>query len=237
MEWNRLASCALHSFVAVNPVVPQAESGSRTGVETRRVTRSGPRWVAEEVTQVSMKASDASKRTKGVSVKTKGVSVKRKLAKGIAIALTVLAVSPALAQEGQMGDPEPDDAAGMDGMPMGQGMMQDGMMQMMSHCASAMEQMHGGRHGHEGMGEMNGMRGMGMPGMMGGNETVGFEADTAEALARAFVRGRSGDDAATVEIVGVTVADGNFLVEYRQGDSQGTVLVNAETGEVTEVDG
>ena len=167
--------------------------------------------------------------------------------KGMAIALTVLAVSPALAQEGQMGDPEQDDPAAMDGMPMEQGMMQDGMMQggmmqggmmqmmqMMSHCTSAMEQMHGE---HEGMGEMDGMGGMGMPGMMGGNETAGFDSATAEALARAFVRGQAGDDAAPVEIVGVTVEDGNFLVEYRQGNSQGTVLVNAETGEVTEVDG
>ena len=165
--------------------------------------------------------------------------MKRTLAKGMAIVLTVLAVSLTLAQGGQMGDPEPDDPAGMYGMPMGQGMMQDGMMQggmmqmmqMMSHCASAMEQMHGE---HQGMGEMNGMGGMGMPGMMGGNEADRFSATTAEALARAFVRGQSGDDTAPVEIVGVTVEEGNLLVEYRQGNSQGTVLVNAETGEVTE---
>ena len=175
-----------------------------------------------------MKVRDASQQTKGVSVR-------RKLAKVLAIVLTALAVGPVLAQEGQMGDPEPDDPVGMDGMPMGPGTMQGGMMQMMqmmSHCISAMEQMHGD---HEGAGEMNGI-GPVMPGMMGGQETANLTPATVEALARAFVRGQAGDDAAPVEIVGVTVEDGSFLVEYRQGDSQGRVLVDTETGEVTEAD-
>ena len=168
--------------------------------------------------------------------------MKRKIGQTLAIALTVLAVSPALAQDGPVEDPEPEGPAGMNGMQMGQDMMpgemmQGGMMQMMqmmSHCTNAMEQMHGD---HEGMGEMNGMGGMGMPGMMEGNQAAsGFDAATAEALARAFVSGQAPDNAEPVEIVGVTVDDGSFVVDYRQGSTQGRVLVDAETGEVTEAD-
>lgn len=176
--------------------------------------------------------------------------MKRKIGQTLAIALTVLAVSPALAQDGPMDDPE--GPTGMDGMQMGQGTMQDDMMQdemmqggmmqggmmqmmqMMSHCMSMMEQMHGD---NEGMGEMNGMNGMGMPGMMESNRPAsGFDAATAEALARAFVRGQAPDNAEPVEVVGVTVEGNNFLVEYRQGNSQGTLLVDSETGEVTDAE-
>ncbi|MEX2541398.1 MAG: hypothetical protein WD314_06300 [Trueperaceae bacterium] len=143
-----------------------------------------------------------------------------------------------------MDDPEPEAPAGMNGMPMGQGSMQgamgghQGMMQMMMHCMSLMERMHAeeGPHDHEGMG-MNGMGGMGTPGMMVGDRPPGaFDARTIEALARAFVVGRSGDEVTPVEIVGVTVDDGNVKVEYRQGNAQGTVLVDGVTGEVTEAD-
>lgn len=164
----------------------------------------------------------------------------RKIGQTLAVALTVLAVSPALAQEAPMDDPEQEGPGGMNGMQMGQdmmpgGMMQGGMMQMMqmmSYCTSAMKQMHGD---HDGVGEMNGMGGMGMPGMMKGDQVAGgFDAVTAEALAKAFVSGQAPDNAEPVEIVGVTVDDGSFVVDYRQGSIQGTVLVDIETGEVTE---
>lgn len=167
--------------------------------------------------------------------------MKRRVKQVAAIALTVVAVSPGLAQEAPMDTPESEDSAAMDGMQMGQGMMQggmdrhQGMMQMMMHCMSMMEQMHGeGAHEHEGMGGMNGM---GMPGMMEGDQSAsGFDVTTAEALARAFVRGQGGDDVGPVEIVGVTVDDATYVVEYRRGNTQGTVVVDAETGEVTEAD-
>lgn len=143
-----------------------------------------------------------------------------------------------------MDAPEQEAPADMNGMQMGQDMMQggveqhQGMMQMMMQCMGMMEQMHGedGTRG-EGMGGMNSMGGMGMmPGMMGDQAASPFDEATAEALARAFVVGQQGNDAAPVEIVDVALDGGNYVVEYQQDGAEGTVLVNAETGDVTEAD-
>lgn len=179
-----------------------------------------------------------------------------------AAALAVLVVSPGLAHDA--GEEPQSEAPGGHGMQMGQGMMQGGMgeqqgmqgsmgqhqgmmgggmgqmMQMMSHCAGMMEEMHGesGEHdmgGQEGSGGAHGMPMM--PGTMEDPQAAGGDdSATAEALARAFVSGRAGVEAGQVEIVGVRAEDGSYLVEYRHGSSTGTVLVDAESGAVSEVE-
>jgi hypothetical protein len=99
------------------------------------------------------------------------------------------------------------------------------MMEMMNYCVNAMESMHSGAHEEMGMGhDGQTMRGM-MPGMMG----VRFDPVAAEGLARAFLAGRSPE---AVEIQEIDFDSGLYTVAYSQGDDEGTLTVDAASGEV-----
>jgi hypothetical protein len=145
--------------------------------------------------------------------------------------LLALALTPVLAQEAPE---QPSDTPGEEQtMPMMPGMMGSSgghggmmqMMQMMNHCASMMETMHSGAHEEMGMGhDGQTIRGM-MPEMMG----VRFDPVAAEGLARAFLAGRSSE---AVEIQEIDFDSGLYAVSYRQGDDEGTLMVDAATGEV-----
>lgn len=152
--------------------------------------------------------------------------------------LTVGLVAYALAQDTTT---PPADAAGMSmaqgGMSGGMGMMnqqgmtgEQGMMQMMNACATMMQH----------MAQMMGGEQMGAMGMMGPQMDMGqmdmsgaerIDQTDAEALARAFLTGRSPEGA---EIEEVTRDEGRYTVSYRQGDTSGTLSVDATTGEVLE---
>lgn len=139
-------------------------------------------------------------------------------------------VAHALAQDtttppadGGMGMMEQGDMSGGMGMMNQQGMMgNQNMMQMMNMCATMMQ-------------NMSQMMGDGQMGMMGGQMDMSnmppFGQPAAEALARAFLTGRSPEGA---EIEDVTRDEGRYTVAYRQGDTSGTLLVDATTGEVLE---
>lgn len=125
---------------------------------------------------------------------------------------------------------------GMDGMNgMTNGSMMDGgtmpKMGMMRQCADLMEGMHPngampGRIGHHmGAGtETNG--GTSHP------ETASYDVATAEALARAYLRGQNSEDAQDLEILGATLDAGRYTVTYQLGDTEGVVVVDAATGAV-----
>lgn len=107
--------------------------------------------------------------------------------------------------------PDMMDPGAMD--PMMPSMM--GMHEMMRQCLAMM----GGRM--PGMkGQMGTMRGM--PPMMGRSDDAGF----VEALARAFLAGQ-GAEAEIVQVKNV------YRVTYRDGDTEGVLLIDADTGEVT----
>jgi hypothetical protein len=129
-------------------------------------------------------------------------------------------------------------------MPMMPGMMGSSggmmhMMEMMNHCTTEMEDMHSGAHGEMGMGHGGQMTpgmmgGQMMPGMMGDQgmedaQTVRFDQMVAEGLARAYLAGRSPE---AVEIREITFDSGLYTVAYSQGDDEGTLTVDAATGEV-----
>jgi hypothetical protein len=158
----------------------------------------------------------------------------------VAVAVTVMAVAPVLAQEESQ---QPSEvpfqrttmSEMMDSADGHAGMMQ--MMEVMNHCMSMMETMPGsGEHGHGGMGmghEGQMTPGM-MPEMMGGQATEGEESvefgrRAAESIARAFLAGRSPD---AIEIREITLEAGVYTVAYRQGDDEGELAVDAATGEV-----
>ena len=117
----------------------------------------------------------------------------------------------------------------------GQGMMgeQQGMMsmmQMMNTCADMMRnmtQMMGGEQ-MGGMGMMGGQTDMNQMDMSAG--TARFNQAAAEALAQAFLSGAAPD--AEVTLQKVTLTNGSYTVQYRQGDASGTLAVDAATGEV-----
>ena len=121
-------------------------------------------------------------------------------------------------------------------MDQGRGMM--GMMQMMMQCASMMEGKQGdtaGNMGMRGSGMMNGAGTGGMMGMMGGQmgeaQSVRYDQAAAEAVARAFLAGRTLDAGTEVEILQVELSNGSYTVSYRSGDTKGAVIVDAATGE------
>ena len=83
------------------------------------------------------------------------------------------------------------------------------------------------------MGQMGQMGPMGpmaerMP-MMGDAGAVGIAEPGARALARAFLAGRGAD----AEIVDVEAPRNVYRITYRDGDLEGVLLVDADTGEVT----
>lgn len=127
-----------------------------------------------------------------------------------------------------------------DGMSMGQGRMNGGMdpgmmdpgmmgetqgmtamMGMMQTCANMMQMMQGKQMGGMGMGEMD---------MNSSTSGAGFSQNNAEALARAYLAGGTPNVEAVIESATLTAA--NYTVQYRQGDTSGTLTVDATTGEV-----
>jgi uncharacterized protein (DUF305 family) len=87
-----------------------------------------------------------------------------------------------------------------------------------------------------GQGMMGGFSGMmhrgfgGMGGFAGHGVANGMSPATAEALARAFLAGR-GDGGSVVEVAGPRVT---YAVSYQAGDRTGVLLIDAQTGEVSE---
>ena len=122
---------------------------------------------------------------------------------------------------------------GMDPGMMNQGMMNQNMMGetqgmtammgMMQTCADMMQMMQGKQMG--GMGT-NGT-GMGQMTMSSG---AGFSQNSAEALARAYLAGRFPESEIVIE--NATLMEAKYTVQYRQGDTAGTLRVDAMTGEV-----
>jgi hypothetical protein len=157
--------------------------------------------------------------------------------------MATLAMTPVLAQEApeQPSDtPAQDQTMPNQTMPMAPGMMgspggMTQMMEMMNRCASAMENMHSGVHDEMGMGHdgqmMPGMMGGGMMGGQGmqGSEAVRFDRVATEGLARAYLAGRSPEP---VEIQQITLDAGAYTVAYSQGGEEGTLTVDAASGEV-----
>jgi hypothetical protein len=157
--------------------------------------------------------------------------------------MATLAMTPVLAQEApeQLSDTPAQEQA----MPMAPGMMGSSgdiiqMMEMMNRCASAIENMHSGVHDEMGMGHV----GQTMPGMMDGgimdgrmmggqgmqgSEDVRFDQAAADGLARAYLAGRSPEP---VEIQRITLDAGVYTVAYSQGGEEGTLTVDAASGEV-----
>lgn len=145
-----------------------------------------------------------------------------------AVVLVVLLAGASFAQEasGPVGDahghgaPSQGDMSG--GMDPGRSMggMQDDMMSMMMQCMDMMRAAHGNEMGSMGMGQADDMM----------NQAGRYDRATAEALARAFLRGR--DPEAGLEILGVERAPIRYTVRYRQGDMRGTLTVDAMTGDV-----
>lgn len=163
-----------------------------------------------------------------------------RIGRRLAVALTFLAVIPALAQEDRS-QVEGTHEAHMGGLQMGQSITP--MMQMMKHCAEhgseMMQEMPGAEH-HEGQGGMNGMDepAMHMPGMAERNHEHkgGFDASMAEGLARAFLAGQAGATGGVLEIVQLVPYEGQYVVEYRLDGETGRLQVDAQTGEVSEAD-
>ena len=122
-----------------------------------------------------------------------------------------------------------------DGMTMGQGNMNQGMMgdqqdmmammQMMQACSNTMQTMQGKQMGMMG-GQMN-MKPMNM-----GTAATSARIDeaAAKALARAFLTGR--DSAAALTLRNVLATEEGYTVGYLQGGTSGKLLVNAATGNV-----
>ena len=114
---------------------------------------------------------------------------------------------------------------------MSQSMMGDNqdMMQMMNTCATMMQnmaQMMNGEPGGRGM--MGAQMDMGQMNMSA--DAPRYDQAAAEALARAFLSGNAPDTESTIQ--NVNAADGTYTVGYRQGDTSGTLTVDATTGEV-----
>ena len=151
--------------------------------------------------------------------------------------------------QGMMGGQAPFGAAGDQGasdapgtqrgfevMPgqAGFGMMHgpSGMRGGMMHGPGGM----GGEMMHPGLGGMGGFSGMMHPGFgamgrfAGHGVANGMSPATAEALARAFLAGR-GEGGSVVEVAGPRVT---YEVSYQAGDRTGVLLIDAQTGEVSE---
>ena len=109
--------------------------------------------------------------------------------------------------------------SGMPGMMGGQGMM--GGMAQPGFGGSDASGMRGGMM-HPGFGAMGGFAGHGV--------ANGMSPATAEALARAFLAGR-GESGSVVEVAGPRVT---YEVSYQAGDRTGVLLIDAQTGEVSE---
>lgn len=121
---------------------------------------------------------------------------------------------------------------------MDQGGDMMGMMQMMMRCMSMMEEMRGETAGGMGMmapGMMNGAGAtggqMGMMGSQMGETRLRYDQAAAEAVARAYLAGRTPDADTEIEILQIELDSGNYTVSYRSGDTQGTLTVDAATGE------
>ncbi|MDQ3460902.1 MAG: PepSY domain-containing protein [Deinococcota bacterium] len=153
--------------------------------------------------------------------------MKRSVTVGLVLASLVLAL--ALAQ-GMMAEPGNQRSPGMMGdmMPM-----QEQMQQMVELCTSMMQEMPGMMGMMMGQGMMGQDMGQGMmgPGMMQPGTTVRYSPADAETLARAFLAGHA--PGAETEQVEAT-ADA-YLISFRDGDTQGTLRVDATTGEVQQV--
>jgi hypothetical protein len=139
-------------------------------------------------------------------------------------AISLLSVSaPAMAQMTPMSD------APASTMPTE---MSKTTMPMMEQCTHMMSMMQMMGEGLNMMGEpgTEGAMGEGMNVMP---DSLRFDTATAEALARAFLSGRSPSSPAPI-LLEVDRADGSYLVSYRQGASEGVLLVDAMTGVVKE---
>lgn len=132
--------------------------------------------------------------------------MKRFLTAGLVLASLVLALALAQGMRG------PGMMGGM--MPMQEHQHEDEHMQhMMNPCANMMGMMMG--------------PGMGQGMMQPGTTTRNSPAD-AEALARAFLAGHSPE----AEVVEVEAPSAYYFVRFQDGDAQGTLRVDATTGEV-----
>lgn len=149
------------------------------------------------------------------------------------LALLIAMPVSALAQDEPPGQ-EPRRAPGGMSAMMGDAPMQGGMMPMMDMmmaCASMMEGMHGHGTTSEGMGSHS-EPDSDMQGRLGRPDVARYDAATAEALARAYLRGRAAEGAQDIEFLEITLDAGIYLVTYRREGAEGVVRVDAATGTV-----
>lgn len=170
----------------------------------------------------------------------------KRLAHHTLFALLLAAPFPILAQgdtthshaTGPEASQMPEDMNGMMGMGATNGMtnnpMMDGlapMMNMMMECANMMEGMHPNGAMHKGLGHH--MRsGSMMNGSASPTVAASYDAATAEALARAYLHGQNPESVQELEILAATLNARRYTVTYQLGDTEGAVLVDANTGTV-----
>jgi hypothetical protein len=140
-----------------------------------------------------------------------------------ALVLTLALAQNMMNQPGNQG--ESGEMGGMNEMGM-QGQMQ----QMVEQCTNMMQGMQGMMGGMMSQGMGGGMMGQGMQGqgMMGQDTTARYDEQNAEALARAFLAGRSPN----AEITQVEREDGAYLFQFQGDGVEGALRVDTNTGEV-----
>lgn len=147
------------------------------------------------------------------------------------LALLLAAPVPVLAQDhGTAADAAraPMGTPGVDGMNSMMGGMAP-MRTMTMECANKMEAL---RVSMEGGAMRNRMGPAPMAHGSMGQGRIRYDTVTAEALARAYLRGRTPESAQDTEIIDATFDAGRYAVSYRQGNTEGVVLVDATTGVV-----
>ena len=139
-----------------------------------------------------------------------------------ALVLTLALAQNMMNQPGNQG--ESGEMGGMNQMGM-QGQMQ----QMVEQCTNMMQGMQN-MMGMMGQGMGGGMMGQGMQGqgMMNQDATTRYNQQNAETLARAFLAGHSPN----AEITQIEREDGAYLVHFQGDGIEGTLRVDANTGEV-----